>query len=195
MVTLRDQEVATAAITRFREIALEPAGLAPLGVASGPIEARGDGLVGVASLARPEAAPWNRWGPDGRPLLFNDRAALLVDVRIEAEGPIAWDPDRTRLEVNRPDQVVAPAPSAEHLLADLAWHALEQERWLLDGDLVQRTRYAGGFRDVFVRADGAVLHGVIPFALPDPEVHVAALRLTVGVTVGGVPAELVWVFQ
>lgn len=195
MVTSRDQAVAADAIARYREAFLEPAHLPPLGVARGPFEATAGGATGRATLVRPEEATWNQWGPDRRPLLFNDRRALLAELEIVADGVVAWSPARTWVEVNRPDERVPPVPSAEHLLADLAWYALEQERWLLDGDLVQRTRYAGGWREAFLRPDGSTLRGVVAFELPDPEVHVGALRLTVGIDVDGAPRELVWVFQ
>ncbi len=194
IVSAAEQELARDRIARYRAWALEPARIPPPGVVPGPLTAEAGALTGTATLVLPEDAPWNRWGLMGRPLLFNNRVAVLFDVDVEGPGEIRWVPERTVLEVNTPEHRLRAVPTAEHLLAELSWYAIQQEKWVLDGDLVRRTRAAGGFREAFVR-DGDGLHGVIPFAWADPDRHVGALRLTVAVTVDGVPAELVWVFQ
>ena len=61
--------------------------------------------------------------------------------------------------------------------------ALLQEGFGLDGDHVERTRAAGPFRAAYLPLGTAQapLHGVIGFPLSDPERHVVALRVTVGV--------------
>ena len=194
IVQYSEQESARGAIEQFRNWTLDPARLPPPSVQVGPLRNQGEGLSGTAMLLRPEDAGWNQWGPDALPLLFNNRVALLFELQVPIEGEVRWIPEASWLEVNTPDARVPAVPSAEHLLADLSWHALQQERWLLEGDLVQRTRNAGGFREAFVQ-DGEGLSGVVAFALPDPDVHIGALRLTVMVQVDGAPHELVWVFQ
>ena len=61
--------------------------------------------------------------------------------------------------------------------------ALLQEGFGLDGDHVERTRAAGPFRTAYMPLGSvaAPLHGVIAFPLLDPDKHVVALRVTVGV--------------
>ena len=194
-MSLAGQEEAGLSIARFRARTLEPAGLPPPGVDPGPAVAEVEGVLGRAKLVRPEAQSWNRWGPEDKPLLFNDSVALLFDVQVQAAGELRWVVEDCWLEVNSPQVRLPAAASAEHVLADLQWYALEQERWLIDGDLVQRTRHAGGFREAFFHPVTDGFAGVIPFALVDPEAHIGALRLRVTVTVDGVPRELVWVFQ
>lgn len=194
IVQYSEQEQVRDAIERFRSRTLDPAKIPPPGVDPGPLEAEVGDVRGSARLIRAEDAPWNQWGDDGRPLLFNNRSAVLFEVDVVAEGAVVWRPDRTWLEVNSDDVRVPAVDSAEHLLAELNWQALQQEKWLLEGDLVQRTRHAGPFREAFVR-DGDGLQGLIPFSLPDPDAPIAALRLRVGVQVDGTPHELVWTFQ
>ena len=193
IVDYSSQQEARETIAAFRAWALEPARLPPPGVDPGPLALEGD-FKAVARVVRAEDASWNQWGSAKEPLLFNNRVALLFEVDLDAPGNVVWNPDGTWLEVNRPEDRLSAVRSAEHLLADLSWHALQQERFLLEGDLVQRTRHAGGFREAFVR-DGEGLHGLIAFTLPEPDRHIGALRLTVAFEVDGTPRSLVWVFQ
>lgn len=195
IVSSDGQREARAAIADFRLWALEPSGLGPLAIDPGPQVADAPGVSGTARVVRPEEAAWNQWGPDARPLLFNDRVALLVEVDLKAEGELRWLPDQTTLEVNRPEDRLVAVPSAEHVLAELQWHALQQEKQLLDGDLVQRTRHAGGFREAFVRVEGERMQGLLAFPREGSQQAVGALRLTVALRLDGAPAELEWVFQ
>jgi hypothetical protein len=175
----------------------------------GPVHVAGDGVEATARLIRAEEAPWNGW-VDGGPRLFNNAAALVIEVSVRAEGELAWAPDVTRLELNDERTAILAASSGELLLADLLLNAFLEERWALDGDLVDRTRAAGPFRAAYlplVGVDGA-LDGVVAFPLYEggatptlgggeslAGLHVVALRLTLGVVVDGRLRELVVVFD
>lgn len=164
-------------------------------------EVRDGPIVGRAQLVRAEDAEWNQW-VDGGPRLFNNRAALIFRIEIEGPGPISWDPDRTRLEVNDENLVLPVASSAEALLAELLYHAFLEEQWALEGDLVNRTRGAGPYRSGYLPAIalGGDLEGLMAFPLFDGEsvlsdVHVVALRLTLPIVAEDGDHELVWVFD
>lgn len=185
-------------IAAFREAALRPARLPPPSIDPEPRTAVSGPVRASARPVRAEEAEWNRW-IDG-PRLFNDRAALWFEVRVEGPEPLGWIPERSSVEINAPERSLAPAGSAEVLLGDLLVHALLEERLGLEGDLVERTRGAGAFRAAWLPpygADGA-LAGLVAFpfdADTDPAVHVVALRLRLTVSAAGEEHALVFVFE
>jgi hypothetical protein len=155
-------------------------------------------VTGQVRLLRPEEASWNRW-VDGQLRLFNNRAALLFEITLQGPGPLAWDPESARLEVNDERTVLLAAGSAEILLAELLFYAYLERQWGFDGDLVNRTRAAGAFRMAYAPTvePGDTLSGVIAFPLAElPSApHVVALRLTLAVTADDGVHVLVWVFD
>ncbi len=205
------QRQAHAALERFIQFRLEPARLPPPSIHQPEAVATDGTLRGVARLLLAEEAPWNRWpGPTLR--LFNNRAAHLFEVRVEAGGlPIRWIPERSYLELNVSGNAFRAAPTAEVLIEELLFWAFQQERALLDGDLVDRARAAGELRRVYLPLKPTTrLEGLIAFPLTRPpwdargdnpvepapyELHVVAMRLTIGLEVDGTPTELVWTFE
>ena len=191
------REATSEGVAAFRAFALEPARLPPPSLE--PVsEATEGALWGRAEVLRPEEAPWNR-GPRG-PVLFNDRWVWLVHLHVaSSEGkPISWVADRTTLELNDPDTVLPAAPSPGDVLADLLFWALQEERAGLPGDLVARTRAAGGFRAAYLPRTGSdgVLDGVIAFPAAEAEgTHVVAARLRVPIVHDGSTRRMEWVFQ
>lgn len=177
-----DQAEAREELDRFERTWLHPARIAPPNVVFEPRTAtRGDLAVTVAPL-RPEAAPWNTWpGPTAR--LFNNRAALLFEVAIEGEGPVRWVPGATTLELNDAGDPLSPARAPDEVLVPLLQAALVQERYGIDGDFVERTRGAGPFRGAYLPTSPVEtpVMGLIAFPLTDPEQHVVAFRITLGV--------------
>ena len=186
----------------YQDYALAPAGIAPPGIAFEPRRAEAEGVWGIATPIRPEDAPWNQW-PDGGARLFNNRMAHLFEVTLHGEGVIGWVPEETSLELNDPSVRLVASGSPEGLLVELLYFARIQEDWILDGDLVARTRAAGPFRAAYLPARGqGALTGLIgfPMSMVDlpPEVastHVVAERLTVAVTTPSGIHTLVWVFE
>jgi hypothetical protein len=187
----RDQAEAT--LEAFTVATLDPARVAPPAVPAGPHEARDGELRAVVTLIRPEDQEWNSWYGRGA-RLFNNGVALLLDVHIRGDGPIAWNPRRTRLAVNTEDHLLDPARSPDELLVLLMQAAMLQERHVLDGDLVARTRAAGAFRSAYLPAANGLgeLSGVLAFPLDDAEAQIVALRLTLGVDTADGPVELVF---
>jgi len=183
---------------RFRSFALEPARLPPPSVE--PEAAAADaGLVGAATLRRPEDEAWNL-GPDGAPVLFNDRWVWLVELELTSEEgkPISWVSDDTTLELNDPDTVLRAATTPDDVLGDLLFWALQQERAGVPGDLVARTRTAGGFRSRYLHRTGSDGHleGLVAFPAAELDgLHVVAARLKVPVVHDGTTTTLVWVFE
>jgi len=176
-----EQAVVQDQLDRFARSWLYPAKIAPPTVPFDEQETHEGGITVRVQPLRPEDAPWNTWpGPSAR--LFNNRAALLFHVTIEASRPVRWLPGSTGLELNDPGDPLPPARTPDELLAPLLRAALLQERYALEGDFVQRTRAAGPFRAAYLPPDSAStpLTGVIGFPLPDPEKQVIALQLTVG---------------
>ena len=92
-------------------------------------------------------------------------------------------PHETTLELNEPGHTLAPSTTAEELLLPLLQAAAAQERWGLDGDLVQRTRGAGAFRSAYLPTapQDEALVGLIAFPTDHPELHVVVLRVAVAV--------------
>ena len=79
--TPSQQEEMADRIAAFSEHLLEPARVAPPSVEPGPMSGS-DGLVtATVELVLPEDQSWNRWR-DGSARLFNNRVALLFDVRV-----------------------------------------------------------------------------------------------------------------
>jgi hypothetical protein len=191
------REVAAEGVESFRAFALDPARLPPPSLET-RAEVEAGALRARAELVQPEQASWNQ-GPDG-PVLFNDRWAWLVKVHVEStEGkPISWVADQTTLELNDPDTVLVAARQPDDLLGDLLFWALQEERNGLPGDLVARTRTAGGFRTAYLPRTGSagVLDGLIAFPAADVEgLHVVAARLKVPIVHDGATVPVVWVFQ
>ncbi len=188
-----------ARIEAYRIAALRPARVAPPAIAFEPHELEAGRVRAITEPLRPEDADWNRW-PEGGPRLFNNRAALLFRVRIEAPGPTVWLPEQTFLELNDPETVVPAAETTEALLGDLLYWAFMEERWLAGGDLVDRARGAGPFRAAYLplHAEDGVLEGVVAFPLvvgPEAslaDLHVVAVRLTVGILSDDGEQQLVW---
>ena len=198
----QDEEIVRERIAEFRARALDPARIPPPSVGAEELPAQSGPVRATARPVRPEDVDWNHW-PGGGARLFNNRAALLFEVRIEGTGPIRWVPAATRLEINDAGTTIQASSSGELLLGELLVNAYLEERYGLDGGLVDRTRAAGPFRAVYLplaSADG-VLDGVLAFPLVADgraigDEHIVALRLTVGVvdeTDGA--ATLVWVFE
>jgi hypothetical protein len=191
-----DRGEVVSALATFRDAALAPARIPPPSVSAAPA-ARDGGVVGEAHHIRAEEADWNRWS-DGDARLFNNRAALVFRVRIEATGPLSWIPDGAVLELNDDRTALAAAPSAEVLLTDLLFHAYVEEQWAVEGDLVARTRAAGPFRAAYLPAvaEDGVLEGIVAFPLAEARaLHVVAMRLTIPVRTAGGRRELVWIFD
>ncbi len=156
---------------------LAPSRIAPPTIDFVPVEQSVGGNVVTVTPIRAEEEDWNRWpGPTHR--LFNNRAGLLFDVRIDGEA--AWIPVSSRLNVNELPTGLPAVATPDDLLLPLLRAALLQEQWALDGSLVERTRAAGPYRAAYLQRnaldpDG---HGIVGFQLPDPELHVTSANLT-----------------
>lgn len=186
---------ATDDIAAFRRAWLMPARIAPPAIEFLTRDAAVDAVHGTATPAIPEDADWNDW-PGAESRLFNNRVGLMFVVDIAGDGRIEWMPDRSSLRVNRAFDV-PPATSADQLLVPLLSAALEQERAMVDADLVDRTRGAGPFRAAYVpqvAADGH-LHGVVVFPLPDPDQQVVDVTLTIAVRDSVGAHVLTWAWQ
>jgi len=186
----------------YERYALHPSGLVPPGILMTPLRAEATRVWGEATPLRPEDQTWNLW-PDGGARLFNNRMAHVFRVTLQGEGVIGWIPEETTLELNDPSIRLVASGSPDGLLLDLLYFAKAQEDWILDGDLVARTRAAGPFRAAYLPARGdGVLEGIIGFPMSDngdplgvAETHVVAERLTVAVTTAEGIERLVWVFE
>jgi len=201
-LSFAEQSAAREQKDAYETYALHKSGIAPPGIAFESRRAEGAGIWGTAIPVRPEDADWNQW-PDGNARLFNNRMAHLFDVQLHGEAMLGWVPEGTALELNDESVRLVSAASPEDLLVDLLFFAKSQEDWILDGDLVARTRAAGAFRAEYIPAQGdRELSGLIGFpmtthddGLEIAERHVVAERLTISVvTVAGIQ-ELVWVFD
>lgn len=183
-------------IALFQRERLEPARIPPPSVAPAePLEV--DGISATARLLRPEEAEWNRWTSKGS-RLFNNRAAMLFEIRIEGPAPVRWRPEGTRLELNDQRTILTPAPSGEVMLGELLFYAYLEEQWAIEGDLVDRTRGAGPFRAAYLPAitEEGPLVGVLAFPLGESyDVHVVAMRLTLAVATAKGTRDLVWLFE
>ena len=189
-------------LEEFRRRSLDPAKIPPPSVTDQALEVSVGTVHGTARWVRAEDAEWNQWPGDG-PRLFNNRAALVVAIRVVGTGPIRWVPAATRLEVNDSRTSLLAAASGEPLIGELLVNAFLEERYGFAGDLVERTRAAGAFRSAYLPLTSAagVLDGVLAFPLVSDgraigDDHLVALRLTVSV-VGEAdgPATLSWVFE
>jgi hypothetical protein len=185
-------------LAAFRQQTLAPAHVPPPSLSQTSQQVSDGSVQGQARLLRPEEAAWNRW-VDGEMRLFNNRAALLFEITLQGPGPLGWDPESARLEINDESTVLLAAGSAEVLLAELLFHAYLEQQWGFDGDLVNRTRAAGAFRMAYAPtlAPDDTLSGVIAFPLLDlPAMpHVVALRLTLTITAEDGVHVLVWVLD
>ncbi len=184
------QEVADR-LDAFERHLLEPARIPPPSVDRAERTVAEGGVSATVRLVLPEEAQWNRWR-DGSARLFNNRVALLFDVRVDGPGPLTWHPERTTLELNDEHIRLFAAPDAEVLLGGLLVHALLAAEWGIETDLVDRTRAAGPFRDAYLepRVEQGPLEGVAGFQLWDGkellgDMHVAAMRLRLVVESAG----------
>ena len=185
----------------YRVFALEPAGIAPPGIRFEAQRVEGHGVWAIARPLRPEDQSWNQW--TGGPRLFNNRMAHLFEVELHGEATLGWVPEGTVLELNDASNRLPSSASPEGLLAELLSYAKLQEDWILDGDLVARTRAAGPFRAAYMPAQGdGELFGLIGFPLTNQEdaaelaeKHIVAERLTVSVVTSTGIQDLVWVFD
>ena len=203
------QHEARRVMERFVAFRLEPAGMPPPSLGSREATSEVPGVEGTARLVLAEDAPWNQWpGPTSR--LFNNRSAHLFDLDIRSDGhDVRWIPERTTLELNVVGNVLRPAATQEALLEELVFWAFQQERAVLDGDLVDRTRAAGDLRRAYLpREPKERLQGIVAFPLvvtdeneehlgdlAPSELHVVSMRLTVGLEVEGTTSSLVWLLE
>jgi len=202
MVPYEGQQEAMNKKRAYEAYALRPAGIAPPGIDTTPRRADGDGIWGMAAPIRAEEESWNQW-PDGSARLFNNRMAHLFEVSLQGDGLIGWVPEDTSLELNDPSIRLISSGSPEGLLVDLLYFAKTQEDWILDGDLVARTRAAGAFRSSYMPARGSGrIDGIIGFPISSldapmevADTHIVAERLTVSVTTAQGIRTLVWVFD
>lgn len=186
-----------AELADFVAHALSPARVAPPTIDFEPRVAHVADAVLIATPLRPEDAAWNAWpGPTSR--LFNNRAALLFEVRLEPSHPIAVSPAAARVFLGPADEAGLPAaPSPDVLLLPLLRAALVEARWGLRGDLVERTRSAGAFREVWLPSGPLTspTTGVIAFPLPDPERHMTSVRLELELVDRSGPHRAVWTWD
>lgn len=178
-LTTGDDPHAARQLAQFQALWLDPVRQAPGGYRPGKVTVAQGELSVTARPFWPERADWNQQ-PDGTPRLFNNRGGLFFDVAIDAPFPVRWEPSQTRLEINRPGDGLLPYSSPEEALLPLLQAALLQERAGQDGDLVSRSRRAGGFRSAYLPANPThpPLAGVLGFSLQNPDQAMAALRLT-----------------
>jgi hypothetical protein len=164
-------------LARFHAYWLAPAHVAPPTIPFEPRTRAEEAWTLAAQPARPELAAWNQWqGPDAR--LFNDRAGYLFEIAVDGPGPVRWVPEKTRLWLNGRAIELRPAASPEDLLGPLLSAAVQQERDLLDGDLVDRTRGAGAFRSAYLPvSEQPRLAGALIFPTDEPDRHVTDLEL------------------
>lgn len=205
MVVRAEQEQVRRDIELYTQILLQPAQIAPPSIDFGLREAVSGPVVGRARPVLAEQEAWNSWNDGLR--LFNHRMGHLFEVRIEAPGPLVWSAGETTLELNDDSVALRAAPVADLLFEDLLFWADQQELFVLDGDLVARTRAAGAFRSAYLPSstDGSVLSGLVGFPLRGiedgdrwrelAEMHVVAVRLTVVVATPDGRHELSWVFD
>lgn len=196
-------------IEQFIRYRLQPARIAPPSV-DRRSTAQATGLSGTAELVLAEDASWNHW-PGPGPRLFNNRTAHLFHLTVETppEARVRWLPEASQLELNVTGNTLAPAPNQEPLLDELVFWAFQQERAVLEGDLVERTRAAGDFRRAYMPIEGlGGLSGLVAFPLVttetnapfldgmDPsELHVVSMRLTLAIEVDDVRRDLVWLLD
>lgn len=189
------QEVADR-LEAFERHLLAPARIPPPSVERTTETVKDGAVAATVRLVLPEEAAWNRWR-DGSARLFNNRVALLFEVKVDGPGPLAWDAHATTLELNDEQTRLTAAPDAEVLLGGLLVHALLAAEWGIETELVDRTRAAGPFRVAYLepRVERGPLEGVVGFQLWDGtellgDMHVAAMRLRLAVESAGEPHVL-----
>lgn len=203
------REFATA-LERFVQYRLEPARVAPPTVSPVGALVQDGPVQGVARLILAEDEPWNAWEGAGVRLLNNTVAHWFqVDVEAIDGTPLRWDPARTVLELNEPGNTLRVARTQEELLEELLFFAYQQERFLLDGDLVERARGGGQLRAAYLDAHADTLQGLIAFPIalnpetapflghggPPADYHVVSMRLSLGVDTPSGPRRLQWLFE
>jgi len=197
------------ALDRFVRYRLDPARVAPPTVSPVGALVQDGPVQGVARLVLAEDQPWNRWEGEGVRLMNNTVAHWFqIDVETVDGSPLRWDPRRTRLELNEPGNQLQVARTQEELLEELLFFAYQQERFLLDGDLVERARGGGQLRAAYLALHDDHLQGLIAFPItlnadtadflghgPPADYHVVSMRLSVGIDTPSGPRELQWMFQ
>lgn len=198
------------ALKRFVQYRLLPARVAPPSVGRVGAVVRDGPVQGVARLVLAEDQPWNGWDGEGVRLLNNTVAHWFqIDVETVDGTALRWDPSRTTLELNEPGNVLRVARTQEELLEELLFFAYQQERFLLDGDLVERARGGGQLRAAYLAPHEDHLQGLIAFPIaltpetapflghggPPADYHVVSMRLSVGVDTPDGPRSLQWLFE
>lgn len=166
-------------LEQFVDYWLRPARVAPPSIDPAPrTQTVGDLEVTVTPF-QVEQAAWNQWRGEGARLV-NNRVAHWFSVRATSDGDLLWVPEDTKLLVNDPEHATRPLPTPDDVILPLLRAALEQQRWGLPGDLVQRTRAAGPFRTAYLSSAGlgGDISGAVAFPRDDATPHVVAYRLT-----------------
>ena len=188
-------------IQAWSKWALEPSGLAHPQIPRGAQTQVRETTFVTVSYVRPEDAEWNTW-PDGNLRLFNNRMGHMFEVQTNLPQEARLSVERTQLELNRPDYLLAVAEAPDRFLDPLINFALMQERSSVDAGLVARLRGAGAFRASWLTYQGDEWNGLVGFpvvgraspqpAAISPELHIVAMRLTVAFEVDNAVQE--WVF-
>jgi hypothetical protein len=174
-----EQSAALQDLRLFSAYWLDPAQVPPPTIAFESRTAT-DGTVEVTvTPIRAEDAPWNQWEGEGA-RLFNNRAAHLFEVSIAGRDDVRWIPEASGLELNVEGSPTPPHRHPDNLLVPLLEYARQQERWLLSGDLMARTRAAGPFRAAYmpIGVHSQTVRGVVAFPIVDPQQLVVGLRVT-----------------
>ena len=180
-------------LDRFVHAWLAPARIAPPTIDFVSMQAEAGGISGSVTPLRPETAAWNQW-TNGELRLFNNRAGLLFEVKLQSDQAVRWIPERTHLVLDDETRVPSTA-RADELLIPLMRMALTEERWVIPGDLVARTRAAGAFRAAYLPMSGSKeVAGIVAFVLPRPDQQVTRVSLHLALLRGGeeVGLDLLW---
>jgi hypothetical protein len=186
-------EDARAVLDDFARTWLAPARVAPPTIDDVAVATEQGDVRATLTPLRPEDAWWNQWS-GGTARLFNNRAALLFDVVVEAPGFVVFLPDASSVRLNRDEDVIVAAANPDELLVPLLGAAMLQEREGEVGDLVERTRAAGPFRSAYlpVRSDTGRMTGVVAFPLDDPNRHMTRVRVTLAFGTPDGRVDLSW---
>jgi hypothetical protein len=200
VLSQREQAELREELTQFSRYWLGPARVAPPTISFEPESKEIATLRAVVTPFRAEDAGWNQWpGPDYR--LFNNRVGYFFDVQAIDGGskPLAWIPQKTTLKLFGADSEMIAASNPDDLLAPLLRAAFEESHVTTDGDLVERTRAARGFRTAYLPTGPTeALEGVIGFPLAHPgdaDRHVIGMELTLAVRTETGVHQLVWTYD
>jgi hypothetical protein len=195
VVAPEDRDAIAAELARFQDWWLAPARIAPPTIPWETRTATSGSWTATATPFLAEDAAWNAWPEGAR--LFNNRVGYLFAVTIDGPGPLRWVPDGTTLRLNAAGAPLVALPSPEALLTPLVGAALQQEHWLVDGDLVERTRQAGAFRAAYLSAAPAHDHveGVIVFPAVDADSQVISMALDLAIDNRGSRRVFHWDYE